>query len=204
MILYVETNFVLELALEQEESLVCATLRDLFAGEPSSELVLPAFSLLEPFSTLYRRHKERRALEKKLRRELAQLARTAAYQTHAAAVAEISGLLTGSTNAEEARYRQTAQELLRQARVVALSGDVLSNAYDYDKRFGMSLPDAVVLASVVADLRSRSSPQLACFITRNVSDFSDPDIGTELEKLNCKLLFKFGAALKYARSVLVS
>lgn len=51
MRVYVETNFVLELALRQEQNESCEALLRL-AEASRIGLVVPAFSLLEPYATL--------------------------------------------------------------------------------------------------------------------------------------------------------
>ena len=59
MNVYVESNFILELALEQEQSSSCDAILSL--GERQDiRLVLPAFSLSEPYETLVRRAKDRK------------------------------------------------------------------------------------------------------------------------------------------------
>lgn len=53
MIVYVETNFVLEIAREQEQ-VVSANKILALAEEGKIELAFPAFTLSEPFSTIIR------------------------------------------------------------------------------------------------------------------------------------------------------
>lgn len=53
MIVYVETNFVLELALGQEQSDSCREILRLAQSENLS-LAVPAYSLMEPYETLIR------------------------------------------------------------------------------------------------------------------------------------------------------
>lgn len=50
MRVYVESNFVLEIALEQEQHRACEDLVRL-AEDAAIELVLPSFALLEPYHT---------------------------------------------------------------------------------------------------------------------------------------------------------
>jgi hypothetical protein len=54
MRVYAESNFVLEIVLEQEQHQACEELVSL-ASAGSIELVLPAFALLEPYQTIVRR-----------------------------------------------------------------------------------------------------------------------------------------------------
>jgi hypothetical protein len=63
MIVYVETNFVLEHALEQEECDTCAEIIGL-ASAGQLRLVVPAFSLAEPHYAIYGKAKSRSRLER--------------------------------------------------------------------------------------------------------------------------------------------
>ncbi len=58
MIVYVESNFVLELAFLQEEHESCDELITL-AESHSIKLVVPAFSIVEPYDVLVRRSRQR-------------------------------------------------------------------------------------------------------------------------------------------------
>ena len=75
MNVFVETNFVLELALDQQESSSCERLLQ-FAQERAIQLHLPAYSLIEPHETLTRRHLDREALRTRVAAELVQIARS--------------------------------------------------------------------------------------------------------------------------------
>ena len=74
MKVYVETNFVLELTLEQEQHAECETILDL-AEKARIGLSIPAFCFAEPFETMRRRRNEREDLKKKLERESRELRR---------------------------------------------------------------------------------------------------------------------------------
>ena len=75
MTLYVESNFVLELALGQEESEQADRL--LVAAEQGTiEIALPAFALSEPFSMITQRARERGRLVQQFKAQVGQLARS--------------------------------------------------------------------------------------------------------------------------------
>ena len=78
MNVYVETNFVLELALLQEQYASCEKILGL-CEERCVQLVLPAYSLAEPYETLTRRQKQRKGIGKELDIQIKQIARTATY-----------------------------------------------------------------------------------------------------------------------------
>ena len=79
MNVYVETNFVLELVFQQEQSASCQELLALgVAGD--LRLLIPAYSLIEPYEKLVRQRNSRKALQRDMDIELNQLARTVSYQ----------------------------------------------------------------------------------------------------------------------------
>lgn len=58
MIVAAESNFVLQLALEQEEGVAARSILDL-AASGQIRLVIPACALFEPYETMVRRHRRR-------------------------------------------------------------------------------------------------------------------------------------------------
>jgi hypothetical protein len=72
---YVESNFVLEHALEQEECDTCAEIIRL-ASANRLKLVIPAFSLAEPHYAIFGKAKTRSRLGEDLRAQLGELGRS--------------------------------------------------------------------------------------------------------------------------------
>ena len=92
MNVYLESNFVLELASLQEQSESCE--RILSLGEAGRvQLAVPAYSLAEPYETLVRRHRRRNRTKNALDWELGQIARSAAYKDRLGAFLGVTALL---------------------------------------------------------------------------------------------------------------
>jgi hypothetical protein len=100
MNVYVESNFVLEQALEQEQSDSCQRLIDL-AAAGSIHLVIPAFSLAEPHITIMHKASERRRLSTELQRQLSELGRSKPYREAFSNFNEIAALLIRSAEPNE-------------------------------------------------------------------------------------------------------
>jgi hypothetical protein len=79
MTVYVESNFVLEQALQQEQSESCDAMVSLAASGDIS-LVIPAFSLAEPHQALAQKEKTRNRLNNELQQQLSELARSKPYR----------------------------------------------------------------------------------------------------------------------------
>ena len=194
MNVYAESNFVLELVLEQEQHASCEMLVSMAEREDVT-LVLPAFSLFEPFTTLYRRQRERNDLHDRVQRELAQLARTKTLATEVSAIS-LPALLVRSTQAAASRFNDVLGRRLRIAQVIPLTDKVLEAARAACASYGFDLPDGIVFASVAADLATRAASD-SCFLNRNTKDFADPAIVTALSARGCKMMGSFDAGVNF-------
>jgi len=198
MNVYVESNFVLELALMQEESASCENLLSLCQASQAI-LLIPAVSLAEPYETVVRRGKDRKAVSQKVAYELEQLARSKPYQIEVASLQGVSRLLNRSGDEEQQRLYHTRHRLLQMAEIIPLSSEVLSFAAEAQMKLNLSPPDAVVYASVLHHLSLSQAPK-KCFLNRNSHDFSNPEIMDTLNRYGCKMLFSFEKGYNYIRS----
>lgn len=199
MRVYVESNFVLEIVLEQEQHRACEELM-LLAETKSIELVLPAFCLVEPYQTIVRRNRERDGLRKDLNSLAREFARTASIAADAPRLREASELLLRAEQEAKERFLDLRSKLLDTARMVMLDGSALREASALEAQLELELPDAIVLASVLADAASRPAPSL--FLNRNKNDFDDPDVKARLMGVDCALILSFDGGLGRVRSAL--
>jgi predicted nucleic acid-binding protein len=198
MIVYVESNFVLELALQQAECEVCDSILALCRAGKAS-LVVPAFSLAEPFETAVRRHGERYQLYERLANELKQLLRTQIYQSHTQASQEITSLLVRSAADEMARLTAAVQNVVSVAEVIPLTGNVIAAAMEYQIHGDFSAQDGFVFASIVLHLQA-VKPSQSCFLNKNRKDFSESDKVAELKAHGCRLIYSFQDGLRFIES----
>lgn len=200
MNVYVETNFALELAFQQEQFESCEQILQLCeAGRV--QLVIPAYSLSEPHEKLNRQAKIRRELQQGLDAELRQLLRTASYISRITNIQDIANLLVQSNEEERQRFVQYRERLLHSAEVIALTADILTEAAASESPYDLKPQDALVYASVITHLRQHQ-PHIACFLNRNTRDFDNPDIVDELNRFNCRMIPKFNDGYNFIRSQL--
>lgn len=198
MIVYVESNFVLELAYLQEEYESCLALLSL-AESQDIHLVLPAFSIGEPYEAWVRRAKQRRELRDQLDKTIRELSRSRPYQGATDEFQELTKVLLRSGEEEKSRLDEILERILRAVEVIPVGLDTIRTATTFQKRRSLSPQDAIVYASVLDHLASApEGPR--CFITRNSRDFLIPDIESELATYACRLLTRFDAGLSYVRS----
>jgi predicted nucleic acid-binding protein len=192
---FVETNFVIEVALEQEDAPACEGLL-MFAAIGKLRLIVPAYSFVEPHETLTRRHTDRKALGSRVGNELTQLARSAPLAERATESKGIVRLMADSMEHELTRLRETKVRLWTVAEVLPLNREVLESAIECQKAFGLSPQDSIVYASIRLRLETDHATP-SCFLSRNSKDFDDPDLRRDLAALNCTYFSSFIVARQF-------
>jgi hypothetical protein len=195
MTVYVESNFVLEHSLQQEEYDSCAEIIKL-ARDGRITLVVPAFSLAEPHIAIAGKEKVRARLSYELRAQFGELGRSRPHRSVPASFEALASVLINRAEFERDGVRTTISEILQSADVIALDGPILRSAAELQDEFGMSGQDAIVLASVLTHLDAHR-PAESCFLNRNFKDFDDPDVLERLTTRGCKFLASFVDGLGY-------
>lgn len=198
MIVYVESNFVLELAFLREEHVACANLLTL-AESNAVQLVLPAFSVGEPYEAWVRRSRQRSELQNRLNAEIKELSRSEPYRDLSKEFHELTSILVRSNEDEKRRLDESLDRILGVAQVIPIDGSTIQLAIDFQRSRGLKPQDSIVYASVIQYL-ALNSPGTKCFITTNSKDFVNPDIQSDLAGHNCRLLTRFSDGLGYVRN----
>lgn len=156
--IFVETPFVLQLALRQEHSATCTRLLDLAdAGE--IELVVPLLALVEPLGTL--RHRVSKNIERnnRWRGEAHDLARTnEPHYRQAAQALQDAGLHTAQMDDEERRnLNEVIARLWKSARVALPSATTFQTAFELEAKGQTGRDqtgiDALAIATILEDAR---------------------------------------------------
>lgn len=199
-VVYVETNFVLEMAFLQEEHEHCDSLLRLAADRSNTELVLPVFCVAEAYEAFGRKRRERLELADRLRREVGQLARSRTYAHRRKDFVELTDLFRRSGQEEQDRLDRVLDEVLGVARLLPLERIITREAVEYRKTRDLGTQDALVYASVISDL-DNTRPRSSCFISRNPKDFANPDIRDgDLADRSCTLLTNFTDGYGYVKA----
>lgn len=195
MNIYIETNFILELALLQEQNESCEQIVNLHNSR-NVRLVLPAFCIAESYETLIRRASKRNRLASELAGELGQLSRSKPYKDQVNAYQNITAFLVRSSQDEDQRLIDVLETILRIADIVALGASIVSDATQYRIKYELEPQDSFVYASVMHHLSGAGNIE-SCFLNRNRRDFDDPDIEENLSNRGCKMLFSFADGYNY-------
>lgn len=195
--LYVETNFLLEIVLRQEQAESAESL--LLAAESGVlEMAVPEFSLAEAYARVRRLGNGYAELHLRLQAEVTrELARSAHYTTAAAAIEPLLTALREWTGEQLRRIDETALRALTVARCLAVNGPLFEAALRLAERLALPTPDAVVLAAILHDLDARPTSAHTAFATRDTRFHEDRAIRDELESRGCRCIPRFGDAASY-------
>jgi predicted nucleic acid-binding protein len=194
---YVESNYVLELAFQQEQSDECEQILR-FAELGSISLILPAYCFAESHEKLSRQRDKRIALQRDLDVEIRQLRRTATYGLRIDSLRDISSLLIQSYKEERLRFERFRDRLLQTCQLIPLTQQILVAAAANERRFDLKPQDAIVFAAVMQHLVSQAG-EASCFLNKNTRDFDNPDIIEEVRRHHCRMIPRFDDGLRYIR-----
>jgi len=201
MILAVETNFILELVLGQEEASACESLLEL--ARSSLVLYIPAFSIAEATMVVERRRGERREfIENPLQRQLKEANRSAILARFAPTLDQMKAELYRAETDEDNRMKYFRVIESESLQVIPLTARVLIRTADYQLNGDIGqFPDALVFASVMTAMNEMpetlaSTPKY--FLSRD-KRFASQWCVAELRNVGCGLLSSFTDALSVAR-----
>lgn len=212
MILFVETNFVLELAFMQEDHAHCRVLLDLARDHDDLELSLPASCVVEAYAKQIARQRERAWLHRALVGQLGELSRSKPYAERSREVREITAFMATTGDDERKRLDAVLAEIYAHSTVLPLDAAAAAEVPHLARSRGLGPQDALVYASVLSRLSADAATfptaptergpgggapaATHCFVTRD-DDFADDDIRTDLAALDCKILRSFEDGLGY-------
>lgn len=196
MIVYVETNFVLELARLQEQHQSCEEVLSL-AEANKITLVIPAFSIAEARTSLVRLEKQRvEFYNKQLLPHLRELSSSKTYREIPAKTEPFTNALIESSQQEWSALESVMSLILSIGEVIPLTSNILQAAIRNEETQGLEPPDATVYASIIDDLGVRDKVP-SCFLNKNSKDFANPDIYAELTQYACQMIPSFEDGLRY-------
>ncbi len=199
MIVYVETNFLLELAYLQERCDSCQLILD-FAKARTITLALPAFSAAEARATWHRRSSERREFQASLRRHIREISRSEPFRGLSEQSRDVvNALVAGDEEARE-RLEAAIQAVEEHGITIPLTGEVIRMARGYELTYSLSSQDALVLASVRT--HAEKNAEQKCFISQDFKAFEDRAVSDEISGVGCKFVSNFTDAAGYIKNAL--
>ena len=199
MIVYVESNFLLEIARQQEDAHSARRILAM-ARAGTVRLIFPALAVSEPFSTLTYYGAERNRFVDGMNRQLRELGRLGPYKGLATALQPLSQTLLTIHHQEMQLLESTVETMLTVGTPIPLTTGLFRDARGFETQYGLSPQDAIVLSSVLSDLRRRPRHEPKCFVSRNPKDFDDQAITSALGASRCRYIAKFSDAVSFLRS----
>jgi predicted nucleic acid-binding protein len=190
VIVYVESNFLLEIALGRESEAAAREILDR-AEQRDLDLAVPSFALCEPFSTLSYRARKRSQDLRPMRQQLEDLGRGDVYRDLIDAVAPRLADVLDVEIRERTVLEEVVGRLLGCATILQLSDVVFFASQTHQRTHGLDAADAIIYASVLEDAGSQPRDAQKIFITRNSKDFERDAIRAELAATGCALAFSF-------------
>ncbi len=193
MIVYIESNFVLEMALEQEEVSSAVALLDL-AEDKKIMLAFSSFVLGECYECIIRERRVRNELHTALVKTLRDLQRSKPYERIKLDLEPMVGVLTNAYTRQIELLHITIDRLLGIGVNIEMNQDCFREALRYQGNLGLSPQDSIIYASVIADLKTRSLDERKYFLSRDRRAFGnddDRDIKAELDTYNCRYIGSF-------------
>jgi hypothetical protein len=197
MIVYVESNFVLEMALEQEQFVAAEAILSL-AENNKIKLIFPSFVLSEPFECVMRGRRERNALHRNLVKMLHNLRRSEPYKSVIIDLEPAINMLLDAHTRQLDLLHSTFDRLLSVGECIEIDVSIFRAALNYQKSLSLAPQDSIIYASVVADLQSRPSEEEKCFLSRDKKAFNDdPSIKGEPGVSHCRYIGSFIHGLSF-------
>lgn len=202
MTIYVESNFILEIALGQKESRYAMELLSK-AENGDITLVFPAFALSEPFATVTQRDRRRKAVIRSMTGLFEDLERSDPHRHIAESMNPVIHELRNVYQNEVSRLESTVNRLLHIGRSIELDSASYQAALENESRYGLSPQDSIIYASIVRDLSVSVRTDRSCFMSRNKKDFGDPEIRAELASYNCQYEESYETGVSLVRKRIV-
>jgi predicted nucleic acid-binding protein len=202
MRVYVESNYLLEIVRQQEQSEPALDLLAL-ARTRQLELAVPSFSLAETYWTLRKDSDKRKGYLGALSEEMSQLRRSS-DRGHIAATADrlIEELRTVEFE-EPLALDELVTELCRIGRVLSLDAEVVRGAAGIAVQTALTMQDAFVLSSILRDLAGNPPHGPCAFVSRDRKAFGNSLVVGRLQESNCTYIPTFDDTLAFVRARLV-
>jgi predicted nucleic acid-binding protein len=195
--IYIETNFIMELALEQSGHKSCEEIIQLCKRQ-SFSIVLPVFCIAECYGCATRRQKERFKIAEEVVKELDRVFQSQRYEEEKSLSSNVRKLLLMSMETEKAGLHESLRKVLGISETIPLDYETIKYAKECEASMDLDPQDAIVYSSIIKHLKmSRIAGNI--MINKNRRHFGSFEITSELGSLGCKLFFDFAKARDYLR-----
>lgn len=202
MIVYVESKFVVEIALEQEQLLAAEALLAL-AETKKMKIAFPNFILSEAFERVMRERRERNALYNSLEKSLKDLQRSEPHKNIMLDMEPVFRTLKEAHFRQLDRLHSTFEKLFSIGECISVDATCFRSALGYQQYLNLGPQDSIIYAAIITNLQQTSSDEKKCFLSRDRKAFDkDQTIKAELDHYNCRYSGSFLQGFEYIQSTL--
>ncbi len=204
MIVYIESNFLQEIALQQREFSFAASILKL-AEQGKIQLIFPDIALCEPFTTVMYRNRDRKRILNDLSAALQQLRRSKYHEQIMKRASPVISVLTQAESLEMAGLDEVMSRLLSVGLQIHIDNKCFKQAILYRENYNLSAQDSLVYAGLIADLQARPLEEKKSFLSLDRKAFADVSgMKAELAPYNCRYIGSFQQGLDYIEHTLQS
>lgn len=194
MRLYIETNFLLEIALLQREHVECEAILDHCGdGKNDTTIAIPASAVFEAQAALRNKRRHVTDFDRSYDVHISgQLSRVSGIAGVRSRYDDLFAQITASLNGAEARFEATTRRLVDVGAILPTDSQALEGAHGTST--GLAYEDALVYATIVRDPAYGCGPSY--FVTTD-GDFMA--MKAEMAAAQCTLMPRFSVALAALR-----
>jgi predicted nucleic acid-binding protein len=196
VIVYVETNFLLELARRQGEEAAAEAILQLAEGK-RIKLVVPSSSFFEPIPALDRHASARNLFVQQFNNQVRELGRLQPHRELASKLKSVAQVFLSLERTEMDRLAGAILRTLAIAETIPLTPSLFAQARQCQDKFELSLQDAIIFASICYHAFEHPAEIQKCFINRNSNDFGESDTKDILKQANCMYFASFNHGLQH-------
>jgi len=200
MIVYVESNYILEIALQQEQFKYAQKLLEL-SQKKIINLVIPSISIIEPYWTINNKSHKRNKINEYLNQEIKQLNRSSIYNKKSQCLSNVNKYLININISTEVHLEKTICDMQKKCEIIKFDSNIIKNSRNYNY-FKLKKIDLLILTSIIEDLKTQKSDERKCFISRNSKDFDSPEIKDLLSEYGCILINNFRDGINFINFIL--
>ncbi|HKW21493.1 MAG TPA: hypothetical protein VJO13_08975 [Ktedonobacterales bacterium] len=206
MMVYVESNFLLEMVFEQPDSAAAEAILT-HAESSSIELAMPTMALVEPFATLRYRNSERRevldswshTMNRLKPNRLHDLGLVVAKDRLDSSLVDAYGDAADIVRRRSSRLDEVVDRVISVTTVLSVGASEFRRAIDY-RQFGLDVVDSLIYVTVITHLEQTSAGTASCFVSRDKKGFANQRISAELATHGSRYISTFTNALNFIQS----
>lgn len=206
MIVYVETNFLLELAFEQEDVTAAESIL-ILAENKTIALAIPAVALVEPFATIRYRNSERRealdtwshTLNRFKENRVRDLGLLTAKKRLNSALADAYSDVADLVVRQSTLLDEVVDRVLGVAAILPLGAAEIRRSIGY-RQLGLDAVDSLIFTAIIASLENASSTESSCFVSRDKKGFANKMISDELASYGSRYISTFTNAVAFIQA----